>query len=63
MSKKLRSYRLDNSTLETIEYLSKELNCNSTEVIRKALLLQKTVADNQDRGGSLLVNGKETLIL
>lgn len=63
-SKKLASYRLDPHTLQQIEDIKRELGIkNSTDVIRKALVFTKAVVDNQQQGGSLIVDGKAVVIL
>jgi len=54
--KTLKSYRFDESTINLIEILRKDLHfSNSSDVLRRALMLLSLVNDNQKKGGSVVL--------
>lgn len=61
MSKVLRSYRLDEKTLQLIEELKDSLNLsNNSDVLRRAITLLKLASDNQNFGGSICLKSKDS---
>jgi hypothetical protein len=67
MAKVLKSYRFDDSTIDLIQALKKDLGVsNSSDVLRKAVGLLDKVQKNQEQGGELLVtdgSGKSRSII
>ena len=67
MSKKLKSYRFDENTINLIDELKKSLHLeNNSAVIRRAITLLKLANDAKASGGTMVIrdeDGDKELIL